>query len=52
VESKRIQQTTEYIKKEADADTHNTPAVTTAGREGRRVNTGWRNKRHKLLGLK
>ena len=31
MESKRIQQTTEHDKKEADADTRDTPAVTTAG---------------------
>ena len=35
-----MQQSTEYNKNEADANTQNKPAVTPAGREGRRGETG------------
>ena len=35
-----MQQRTEYNKNKANANTQNKPAVTTAGREGRRGDTG------------
>ena len=35
-----MQQSTEYNKNEADANTQNKPVVTTAGRDGRRGDTG------------
>ena len=40
VESKKIQQTSEYDKKERLTDIENKPVVTSREREGRRGNTG------------
>ena len=52
MEYKKIQQTSEYNKKETDSHTENKLVVTSGKRKGERGNTGAGGLRYKLLCIK